>query len=122
MEKGDAPPAGAPARGFINRAAAGLPAGSQRRVEVGDPVAEVVDAGAVALEIFSDRALRIVRGEQLDHGVAERDGNDPGAIGILERAGRRAEDPAVERQRFLEVGDGDPDVGEPGRREAGHEP
>lgn len=122
MEKGDPPLAGAPARGFVNQAVAGLPAGGEGRVEVGDPIAEVVDAGAVALEVFSDRAVRIVRGQQLDHGVAEGDGNYPGAIGMLGQAGPRAEDLAVEPQRLLEVGYCDPDMGEPRRREAGHEP
>lgn len=108
MQKGDAAPIGTGAGYLIDELKTGLAAALQRRIEIGDGEADVMDAGAVAGEVLADRALGIGGAEQFDFGAANRKADNGRAVGGLGRMRRYAEDISIEAQRFVEIPDGQP--------------
>jgi hypothetical protein len=114
MDEGD-PPAGRPlARGFIHQAVPGQPASFQRRIEIGNPVAYMMNTGAAFFEEPGDRAFRGLGAQQLDFGLAEGQGYDGGAIGGFRRMRNQAEHVTIERERRGKVRNRDADVSNPG--------
>ena len=112
MEERDPPPSRAAPRGLIHQPVAGLAARSQGRVQIGNPVAEMVNAGAAPGQESRHRAVGIMGSEQLDVALPEGERYDRGAIGGFGRAGRDPEDLAVKGQGLLEVGYGYSHVGQ----------
>ena len=84
----------------------------ERRVDVVDPVGDVVQPRALALEELADRGLGPERAQQLDVAVADVEQNrlDPLLVDRLAVGERHPEAALVERERGVEVGDGDADV------------
>ena len=110
MNERDPAPAGPEARDLVDEPVAGAPAGVEGPVEVGHPVADVVDTRAAPLEKAGDRSRRLPRGEQLDVALSHREGDDGGAVGKFVRPRDQAEDVSIERERGLEVRYGDAHV------------
>ena len=79
-------------------------------VEIGDAVADVVDAGTTALEKLRDRTVRGERSEQLDLRLPERQRHDGRAVGLLGGMRGEAEHIPIERERRVDVGHGDSDM------------
>ncbi len=87
------------------------------RLDIGDGEGELLDAGATAIDELGDRRLLVQGGQQLDLGGAVAD-NEHGLAHALLLVGLfvdadDAERPAVELDRGVEVGHGDPDVVDP---------
>ena len=100
----------------VTRGAALLQGG----LEIGNLIADMVNARTVAFQVPGDRRPGLPGGQQLDVGIPEAQGNDPGAIDLFGRAGLHAEHGAIECERFVEVGDGDTDMGQTRIRRPGH--
>ena len=88
-----------------------------------DPVGELLDARAGAVEELRDRRVSCQRGEQLDARAGVADGHHRLAhalllVGLLVQH-RHAEGVAVEGDRLVEVGHGDADVVDGGEQVAG---
>lgn len=96
---------------FIDQSVSPGHAFSQRLVEIGDTVADVMNAGAAPLEESRDRPLGREWLEQFDFGFAELNGNDARAVGRFRRMGQGAQHITVERQRGFNALDRDADVG-----------
>jgi thioredoxin 1 len=114
MNEGDAPAAGAEAGSFVDQPVAGGTAGFEGSVQVGHPVADVMNAGAAPGEEAGDGPLRIERGEQLHLRVAEGKSHDGGAVGRLRCLGVESEHVAVESEGRIEVGHGNADMRDAG--------
>src|SRR2546427_8457736 len=115
MHERDAPAAGAAARRVVHEPVARRAAPGERRVEIRDAIADVVDPRTPFGEKLRDGARGIAGLEQLDGGVAEGQADDGGAVRGFRAAGRlEAQDIAVEPQRLGEARYGDPDMGEAG--------
>jgi hypothetical protein len=80
----------------------------------------MVNAGTVSLQEPGDGGPGLPGGQELDVGVPEGQGNDPGTVDLLSRPRLHAEHGAIECERFVEVGDGDTDVGQTRIRRPGH--
>lgn len=104
MDEGDAPAAGTPARNFVDEPVAGLPAALERRVEIGDPIADVMNAGTPPLQESGDWPVLVLRREELDLGFTEGKRHDVGAIGRLGWVRRKAEHLPIEGGSGVEVG------------------
>ena len=79
MEEGDRLWPDAGPRLGVDQLDAGVGKLAQRRVDVVDPVGDVVEPGALALEELADRSVGAERAQELDVAVAdvEQDGLDP---------------------------------------------
>ncbi len=99
---------------LVYQAVSGGPAGLQCRVEIGNPIADVVNAGASPGQEFSNGAVRLERGEQLHLRVTHWKRQDDGAIDTFRRMGHQPEDVPVKGKRGFQVGDGDSDMGNAG--------
>ena len=66
MYERDPPAAGPGARHLIDETVAGFPARGERGVEIGDPVADVVDARPPSCQKLGDRAIGVAGRQQLD--------------------------------------------------------
>jgi thioredoxin 1 len=103
MNEGDAPSAGpAPGR-FIDQPVSQPLACSQRGIEVGHAVTDVMNARAATAEKAGDRPVRAYWFEQLDFGAAEGQGDNAGAIGFLHQVRNDAEHVAVEGQGMVDA-------------------
>ena len=114
MHEGDAVPVGAGTRMLVEELVAGAAAALQRRLQVADPEADVVDAGAALGEEPADGALGVLAGEQLNVRLAERNADDAGAVGGLGRMDAGPENVAVEPDGLVEVAHGDTHVRDAG--------
>ena len=112
MEKGDPPSTGSAAGCVVHQLESGGSARCQGRVQVGDAIAEMMDAGAPPGEESGDRAVGVAGAQQLDGAFPEWQRQDGGAVGLFQGTGRYAEDIAIEPGRLLEIGDRDADVGQ----------
>ena len=86
----------------------------QRPIEVGNPVADMVNARSAPLEKFGDGAFGRARFQQLDLGGAQGKRDDVRAIGSFRRMRRDAEHVAIEWQRGFDAFDRDTDMGDYG--------
>lgn len=110
MQKRDATFAGpAPGR-FIDQAVPKSLTALQRGIEIGDAVANVVDARPASGQKLGDGTRGIARLEELDVDGTEPQADDPGAIGGFRMPRREAEDVPVEGQGVGDARDGDADV------------
>ena len=97
---------------LIDQAVPPRTAGGQCLVEIGNPVADMMDTRSAPLEKFRDGTVGSTRLEQLDLGFAKGKGNDAGAVGRLRRMRRDAEHVAIEWQRGFDALDRDTDMGD----------
>ena len=110
MQESYAPATGTGAGHLVHQTVARRAASLQRRIEVGNPVTNVVNPGPAPSQEPADRTVRVERREQLDLRVTEREPDDGSAIDGLRRMRLDAKDVAVERQRCLQIRDGNADV------------
>lgn len=113
MDKSDAPSSRPAAGRLVDETVSCGAAGLEGRIEVGDSIAHVMDAGTATLEELCDRGARLAGSQQLDVSIPELQGDDPGPVDILSRTRLEAEHGTIEREGLVEVGDGDPDVSQP---------
>src|SRR3954466_14247434 len=71
MHKGNALPAGSVAGNLVDEAIPCVPAGAQRRVQVGNTVTDMVNPGSAAGKKFPNGAVGISRGQQFYLGVSQ---------------------------------------------------
>ena len=114
MHKSDAPAAGAKAGNFIDQPITGITASPEGSVQVGHPVADVMNAGAPPGEEPGDRTVRLKRGEKLHLGVAERERDNRGTVSDLGRMGFQPEHVAVKGEGHVKVGHGNADMRDAG--------
>src|SRR5437867_2218289 len=110
MQKGDAAAPGPETRGVIDEAVAGGTTPCQRRVEIRDAIADVVDPRPAPGEKRGDGTRGVDGLEQLDGHVAERQADDARAVRGLGAARGEPEDVAIEGQGLGEARDGNADV------------
>jgi hypothetical protein len=89
-------------------------AGFERGIEVGYPVANVVNPGTSPGQKLADGTLRLYGRKQLDLGIPEGKRDDGCTIHHLRRMGLEAKDVPVKGQRGLEVRHGDAYMGNAG--------
>ena len=114
MQEGDALAFGAQARSFVDQRDIRRSAARERRVEVVDGEADVMDAGSSLLEELRDRRSRVLRFEQFYECVAGREAGNAGAVAVVERRVGQAEHVAVEGDQCIDALHGDADVGDAG--------
>ena len=102
--------AGTLAGSLVDEAVPGLPAPLERGIEIGDPIAYMMDARAALLEKPGNRAIGVPRGQQLDLGFAEWEGKNVGAIGHFGGMRVDAKHFPIECGRGVEVGDRNSDM------------
>jgi thioredoxin 1 len=94
-------------RYLVDESVPGLAAGRERRVEIGDAVADVVNAGTAPSQEPGDGPVGMKRFEELDFRTTEGEGDDAGAIGLDGPAGVEPQDVPIESERVLDALDGD---------------
>jgi hypothetical protein len=114
MHECNAASTGAEPGSLIDQPIAGGPAGGKCGVEIGHAIANVVNPGTAAHEKLRDGAVLLQGSEELYRGFAERQCDNPGAIGDFGRIRLQAEHVTIERERRVEIGHGDSDMGYPG--------
>lgn len=114
MDKGNAAATGAGAGLLINQGVALGTTGFQGSVEVGHPVAHVMDAGTPPGQEPADRRFGFHGLEQLDLGATEVEMNDPGTVNGFGGTRCHTEHVAVEAQRRIDALDGDAEMGNSG--------
>ncbi len=102
------------ARHLVYQAIPCSPAGYECRVEVGHPIADVVNTGAAPGQELPDRTIGASRGEQLHLGVAKGKGQNSRPVHLFNRMGDQSQDVPVEGERRFEVGDRYSDMGDVG--------
>ena len=107
-------PAAASARAglLIDQGVALGATGSERRVEVGNTVAHVMNAGTTATEETTDRRIGTSGLEQLDLAATEIEMDDPGTVDFIGASRGHPEHVTIEPQRRFNVLDGDAKVGD----------
>jgi hypothetical protein len=116
MYEGD-PPAAGPAPGlFVDQPVPRRATARQGAIEVGDPVADVMDAGPAVGEKLRYGTPGVARFEQLDVHVAKGQADDGRPVRGFRRAGSELQHVAVERERFGDARHGDSDVRDAGAR------
>lgn len=114
MHERDPAAASAESRLRVNEGVTLLEAGGQGRIEVCDPITDVVDSGPAAGEEAADRRVSFQRLEQLDLGAAEIEMDDSCPIDQLGAARRHPEDVAIEAQGGCNALDSNAKMGDGG--------
>jgi hypothetical protein len=114
MEKGNPASRRSGARNLVYQVIAGRATGLQRGIQVGDPVADMVDTGTAPGQESSNGSVGVLGSKELYLGLAERKAQNGGPIGHFGGTRRHPENDSVERGRRFEVGNGDPDMGDAG--------
>jgi hypothetical protein len=104
MDEGYSPPSRTRTRHLVNQAIPRCPARLDCRVQIGDTVADVMDAGAAFGQEFANRAVLITGSHQLHFGVPEGECNDGSSIDYFRWMRRYPEYISVKRERHFEVG------------------
>jgi len=110
MQERDAPAAGPAPRRLIDQLVARNAAAFESGIEIGDAVADVMDARAAFRKELCHGAGRIGRLEQLDVHLPDPHGDNLGTVRRFGRPGSKTEDVAVEGQRFADARHGDADM------------
>lgn len=114
MDEGDAMAACSDPGRFVDQPVARSSAGGEGDIEIGHPVADVMDARSAPLQEFRDRAVGRAGFEQFDLRRAKGERDDTGSVGFLGEARGETEDVVIERQRGLDALHGNADVGDTG--------
>jgi len=114
VHEGDAASVGSRPGYFVHEPVAGLPAAGQGGVEVGDLVADVMDARPAPGDEFRDGAVGRARLEQFHVGAPEGQRHDGGAVGSVGCGRLDTEDVTIECQRLRDVRHGDADMSDAG--------
>jgi hypothetical protein len=114
MDERDPPALRAGARRFVYQVVAPGAATCEGRLEVGHSNANMVDAWPAFPEESGDRAVCGIGGQQLDVDVPEADGNNSRPIRCFRMGRFEAQYVTVEGGGFLEVDNGDTDMGNSG--------
>ena len=111
MQERDAASTSSGSRRFVDQPVPKFAAPREGSVEVGDTIADVVDAGPTLRQKFADRRVGNQRFKQLDVRVAEFKMYDSGAVYFFRSTHADVEHVAVKRHRVLDVRDCNSDVG-----------
>jgi len=114
MEERDPVSAGTGAGLLINQRVACATASRERLIQIGDPVADVMDSRAATSQESTDGRIGIRRFEEFHLGAAEVEMDDPSPIDQFGGTWGQAEDVAVKAQRRIDTFDGDAEVGKSG--------
>jgi thioredoxin 1 len=98
------------ARPLVNQAVTGRSAGLHRGIEIGDPVADVMNPRSALGEEFPNRAVSLDRSQQLHLGFAEWERQDPGSINGLRRMRLDPEHVTIKGYCRVEIGHGNADM------------
>jgi hypothetical protein len=77
------PPRRSLARNLVHKTVSRVPAGLNGRVQIGDAIADVVNAGATLRQKFAHRTVRLDRSQQLDLRLAEWECQNGGTVGYF---------------------------------------
>jgi thioredoxin 1 len=116
VEKRDTLPLGSDARSLVDETDLRFPTPVERRIQVIDHEANVVDPGAAALDEATDGRFWGNSFEELDERVSSGETDDVGAIGLVEGYFGQSEDVAIEGEGVAERTHGDTDVRDAGAR------
>ena len=115
----DAAPSGPNAGFVVDQSVAACAACGERLIEVADAIADVMDPGTAPGEELRDWRVLPERLEQFHLGLAEVQVYDARSVNFVRTACLHAEHIAVEGEGGVDVGDGDPDVGNRGLHDHG---
>jgi hypothetical protein len=107
-------PGGPTAGNLVDEAIAGVSARLNRGVEIGNPVADMMDARPPASQEFPDGTVRIGRSQQFYSRVSEGKAQDGGSVYHLGWIRLHSQDVAVEGNCRLEIWNGNTDMGDAG--------
>lgn len=111
MKEGNAASPGAEPRRLVDQLVTGLATACECGIEVGNAIAHVMDAGPATLQEAGNRAVGGPGCQEFNARVTEREAQDISSVGLLHRMRLQAKHVAVERGGRIEVGHGNPDVG-----------
>lgn len=114
MQEGYAFAFGAHARSLVDQRDTRRAAARERRVDVVDGKADVVDPGTSLVEELRDGRARVPRFEEFDQRVTSGQAGYAGAVAVVEGRVAQAEHVAVEGEQFVDAFYGDADVGDAG--------
>jgi hypothetical protein len=114
MHEGDAAASGSGPRSLVDEAISGGAARGKSRIEVGHPIADVVNSRPPFGQKPGDRTVGVAWGQQLHLGLAERQGHDGRSVGGFGMMGLKTEHVTIEGERRAEVRHGDPDMSDAG--------
>ena len=112
MQERDPLALGAEARRLVDEANAVRAAAIERRVEIVDGEANMVNARPALRDELPDRRIRRFGLQKLDERLAGREARDLCAVRVIERDLGQPEDISVERNAIVEAANRDPDVGD----------
>lgn len=115
MDEGNAPLARSAAGLLVDQSVAVFATPFERVIEIGDTVADVMDARPALGQEPSYGAVWRLGTEELDTDFPEGHGNNLGPICILGRGRGEPEHVPIERNGLVQVFDGDANVGDTGR-------
>lgn len=118
MNEGDPVATSSRPGNLIDQSISGSRCRSEGLVQIGDPVADMVNAGAPPGEESGDGAVGSLGFEQLHVRLAEGKRDDASSVGPLRMSWSEAENVAIEGQRSLDTFDGYADMSD--TRAVGH--
>jgi hypothetical protein len=111
MDEGYSSPSRTRTRHLVNQAIPRCPTRLNRRVQIGDTVADVMDAGAAFGQEFANRAVFVLGSHQLHFGFPDGECNDGSSIDYFRWMRRYPEYISVKRERHFDVGYRNADMG-----------
>lgn len=99
---------------LVDQSNSGSTAPLERRIQVVDGEANVMNSGSALCHEFPNRRFVGLGLEEFDQGFACRQSGDSSPIGIVERHLRHGEDVSIERQDLVQRAYRNPDMGDPG--------
>jgi thioredoxin 1 len=114
VNEGDPAPASTNSGHIVYQPVSGRSARFERGIQIGNPVADMMDSGSSAGQELGDGAVRVVRFEKLYLSVAEGKRRDGGAIGRFECVGVETQHLTIKGERRCQIWYGDPNMSDPG--------
>jgi thioredoxin 1 len=114
MQERNAPAASSRAWPLVHQTIASRPAGLDGGIEIGDPVADVMNAGAALGQESSNGAVSLDRRQKLDLGLSKRERQNCGSVNRFRRMGLDSEHVTIKGHCRIEVSYGNADMGNAG--------
>jgi thioredoxin len=110
MQERNAPAASPRAWPLVHQAIASRPTGLDGGIEIGDPVADVMNAGAALGQESSNGAVSLDWSQKLDLGLSERERQNSGSVNRFRRMGLDSENVTIKGHCRIEVSYGNADM------------
>ena len=110
MQERYPPAAGSHAWPLVDQTVASRPAGLDGGIEIGDPVADVMNAGAALGQEFPNGAVGLDRSQKLDLGLPERERQNSRSVHRFLRMGLDSEHVTIKGHCRIEVSHGNADM------------